>query len=765
MLAYDQPDVVADRGRDRRAAPAARASLTMLDLVQLLWRRRNAIAGAALACALAALVMGKSLSPKYTAATQLYVDPRELQLVDRELSPRAQDAINLPMIVDSQARLLTSSSVLLRVVDAAKLEQDPEFGGGGSAGLLAALVRGLGLGGGPAASPDARTAALEALSRHVNVKRTDRTFIVDVEVWSIDPVKAASLANAVANAYLTEASDVQAAAARRATADLSGRLSELEGRLRAAENRVATYKAENNFVGSQDALISDQQLSEANARLGGARAATLDAQARYDQIAAAIRSSEDGGATSEALRSPTLATLRAQYAEARRRRAELENELGPRHPAIRSMETQVADVKKNINEEIARYAQSARNDLVRARDYEGGLARALDALKRQSVDMSQASVRLRELERDVEANRAVYQAFLKRSRETEEQERLNTSSARITSEAIVPQRRSFPPSMSLLMMAGVIIGALAAAAFALFMDRLKAIGAPAVTTVATVEPEAEVVVALAQEAAPRPLAVATPELPRLAPTDRPAIAWLRSSDVQLCAVARGGHGLLDLGNLGWPALRIGAPSREFTEAMRELRVAAVARSSSSFAPVLAMISRAGDEGRSIGALNAALAAAQDGVDVLLIDADFRRGALSRQISASGRAVARPEGDAFPSGLGEPLETANGVTVLPVATGADPAIASEAVRAIIDHTRRTTECGLIIVDGPSTPFGSHDGAMLDIADGIVAVLPANPTVDDAMEEILTALGAAKPKLLGVVLTELGGSGLSKELHYA
>ena len=87
--------------------------------------------------------------------------------------------------------------------------------------------------------------------------------------------------------------------------------------------------------------------------------------------------------------------------------------------------------------------------------------------------MSQASVRLRELERDVEASRDVYQSFLKRSRETEEQESLNTSSARIIGEATVPQRRTFPPAMSLLAMIGFMLGALAAAAWVVAADRLR----------------------------------------------------------------------------------------------------------------------------------------------------------------------------------------------------------------------------------------------------------------------------------------------------
>ena len=305
-------------------------------------------------------------------------------------------------------------------------------------------------------------AALEALNRHINVKKTDRTFIVDIDVWSHDPAKAAMLANAIANAYLAESKNSQATAARRATTDLSGRLKELQERLRNAENTLATYKAQNNFVGTQDTLISDQQLSASNQRLAAARALTLDAQAKYDQIEASRRASTDAGAIPEALQSPTIANLRAQYAEARKRYAELTSELGPRHPALRQMEKQVEDLRRTINEEVDRFAQSAKNDLTRARDYEASLNKALEAQKRQSVQLSQASVRLRELERDVEASRDVYQSFLKRSRETEEQETLNTSSARIIGEATVPQRRTFPPAMSMIAMLGFMLGALAA---------------------------------------------------------------------------------------------------------------------------------------------------------------------------------------------------------------------------------------------------------------------------------------------------------------
>ena len=347
--------------------------------------------------------------------------------------------------------------------------------------------------------------------------------MVDIEVWSYDPAKSAMLANAVASAYLAESKSSQATAARRATTDLSGRLKELQQRLRNAENVLAIYKAQNNFVGTQDTLISDQQLSAANQRLAAAHALTLDAQAKYDQIEASRRAATDPGAIPEALQSPTIANLRAQYAEARKKHAELAAELGPLHPAIKQAEKQVEDMRRTINEEVDRFAQSGKNDLTRARDYEASLNKALEAQKRQSIALSQASVRLRELERDVEASRDVYQSFLKRSRETEEQESLNTSAARIIGEATVPQRRTFPPAMSLLAILGFMLGALAASGWIVAVDRLP----PGSAEPQPVEPKATPGAA-DRSSAEAPAAAARPTL---AAVEKPLIARLQDFDV------------------------------------------------------------------------------------------------------------------------------------------------------------------------------------------------------------------------------------------
>ena len=745
MLAYDQPLDQAGPD-DRKAEARASAGFSVLELTRLLWRQRVAIAMAALICACTAVAIGKSLTPKYSATAQLYVDPRELQLVDRELTPRTQDLSGLAMVVESQARLITSNSVLLRAIQDTHLDKDPEFGGE-SRGLPGSLLGLFGLDFRAASEAKAgENAALEILNRHINVKKTDRSFIVDVEVWSHDPAKAAMLANAISSAYLAESKKSQATAARRATTDLSGRLKELQQRLRNAENALATYKAQNNFVGSQDTAISDQQLSSSNQRLAAAHALTLDAQAKYDQIEASRRAATDAGANPEALQSPTIANLRAQYAEARKRYAELAGELGPLHPSLRQIEKQVDDLRRTIGEEVERFAQSAKNDLTRARDYEVSLSKALDAQKRQSVQLSQASVRLRELERDVDASRDVYQSFLKRSRETEEQESLNTSSARIIGEATVPQRRSFPPAMSVLAMIGFILGALAASAWVVAADRLLPRNS---------EPQP----ASAEKKTPAPSSKAPDEgKPRLRPTvaavEKPLIARLQEADVMrtLGGILKTGR-IVDLTRVGWPTLRASLPPMGFLNVMREMRAAVTRRSPGNAMPVIAVIGAGASEDRSIVALNFALAAVRDGAKVLMIDADSTTHALSTKVSGLGKSEPGRLGWlSIGSKASRAVTTANGISILP-AIGTADAKAGDAIRKAIAQARSTGGHDLVIVDGPAMPWSASDRALIGVADGLVAILPVNLDINDCMEAIIAGLGGAERKLVGVVLNEL------------
>ncbi|WP_051092906.1 GumC family protein [Methylobacterium sp. 77] len=458
MLVYDDPPPSGGPGTAQPMRSGYRLSAG--GVVSALRRRMIWILVCALVLAGAGLVVGKMLTPRYTAEAQIYIDPRDLNLVSRELTTGGQDSNAYQSVVESQTRLITSSSVLRRAVDATGLTKDDEFVAASGGGMFAKLSAALGLGSQevPTDAEGDANAAIGILQQRLSVRRTGRTYVVDVSVWSRDPAKAARLANAVVAAYLAEDAASRTEAANRANAGLTARLGELRNALNAAENRVQAYRAETGLVGTRDALVTDQQLTQLNSQLAAARARVAEAQARLGQSQRIARSGLDAGATDDVLASPTVAALRSQYAELTRRQAELTNDLGPRHPSVSSIAKQVAQARRSIDQEVARFAQAAQTDLAKAQATASALEKNFDQAKGRTVGLAQASIRLRELEREAEAGRSVYESFLTRSRETGQQAYLDMGNARVVTSATKPIMRSFPPPARTLMAMGLVAG-------------------------------------------------------------------------------------------------------------------------------------------------------------------------------------------------------------------------------------------------------------------------------------------------------------------
>ena len=310
-------------------APAPLAQIDFSKIGSVLWRGRTTIVLCMLV-ALALAVVYVALAPReYTAVTQILIDPSDLRAVGTDTQPaQANDAALLQ--VDSQVSVLTSDAVLRRVVASEGLDHDPEFVRGPS--LLGVLLGRNDLPGGRS------LAALNELKRRVKVNRDERTYVIEVDVTSRDPNKAVSIANAIAQAYLAEQTQVRADAARQVSQSLTSRLKELKDGVREAEDKVEAYKQRNNLLAASGQLVTDQQLTDMDNQLSAAHARTTDAKARLEQVEAVQRSKDENGAFPAALQSPTITALRGQYAEVMRREAEQTASLGAlasgghRHP-------------------------------------------------------------------------------------------------------------------------------------------------------------------------------------------------------------------------------------------------------------------------------------------------------------------------------------------------------------------------------------------------------------------------------------------------
>jgi uncharacterized protein involved in exopolysaccharide biosynthesis len=436
------------------ADPAGARGFGLLAVAAALWRGKFIILGLGLLFSVAAILYARTLPDRYQATAQIYVDSRDLRIIGADVSPSSLNSDSTIAYLESQTRILTSTDMLRRVVDREGLTRDPEYSGAGS--ILWRLVP-------RQRSGDESLAVAEQLRRNLWVRRGERTFIIDVSVTAGTPEKAARLANAFAAAYLDDQSTVRADQSRRASGSLSSRLAEMRDAVRASEEKVEAYKNQKNIVGASGKLVTEEQLAAVNGQLAFARTRLADARARLEQAESVRGQAAERGAIPEAVNSQTLGLLRQQLGEAQRRAVSLGTSLGPQHPELLAAQTALRDAQRAVGEEISRIRQSARAELDRAVANERNIASQVESLKKDTLATSRDTVQLRELERELESNRAVYQAFLNRARETRELEGVDTTNARIITTAVPPLERVGPQRRLIVAgagFAGLAFGAL-----------------------------------------------------------------------------------------------------------------------------------------------------------------------------------------------------------------------------------------------------------------------------------------------------------------
>ncbi|RUM99069.1 succinoglycan biosynthesis protein exop [Pseudaminobacter arsenicus] len=420
-------------------------------------RSKLLIVATTLLGALIGVAIALSTPKKYEASTELLIDPRDLKIVERDLTQAGFSNEATLAIVENQVRVITSGTVLNKVVEELKLDEDPEFNGTGGGGLfpdIRSLLSRSAAGDDPGRR---RAIAITHLAENLSVARGGKTFVVVIGVTTQDGEKSALIANTMADVFLKTYGELQSDTAGRATEELTSRLDELRAGVEAAERKVENFKAENDIIDAQGRLITDDQILKLNEQLSVARAHTLELNAKAASTKDIDVDSVLGGALPEEVSSSTMTELRTQYAALKSEADRLAVRLGPRHPQLQAVEAQLAGARTQLSNELRRIIASVQTELKRAVQLEQELASRLAQLKVRQGDVSNELVTLRELERNAASQRAVYEAFLLRARETGQQKDLNTANMSVISVAYPPLRPN-GPSRSTMALTGLMLG-------------------------------------------------------------------------------------------------------------------------------------------------------------------------------------------------------------------------------------------------------------------------------------------------------------------
>lgn len=391
----------------------------------------------------------------YTTTAQVVLETARTNVVDIESV--VPQRVGSYLTINTELRLLRSTDLMAKTVAVMSLEEDPEFNPAlrePAASKATIDFDGLWAAVGLAPEPrpellppeQARQVATGILNSKVSIRPVDETLIFNITVTTEAPGKSAAIANTIAELYVDGQREEKFEAMEKAMAWLGTRVVELKTELEEAEAEIEEFAARATLVSEETLSVNKQRLKSMRVREDelGDRAARL--RQRIERLTA-LRTNGDFAALAAAVDDPQVRAAASAAAQG----------------DGASTATPPADdpALARFDRLFERWLDGLAADANRAEEQLAAAARSVSELEQMVDSQSADMVTLRQMEREAEATRLIYESFLGRLKEVSVQQGIQQADSRILSQAIPPGAPSHPQVRPRLMkngMIGLVIG-------------------------------------------------------------------------------------------------------------------------------------------------------------------------------------------------------------------------------------------------------------------------------------------------------------------
>ncbi|WP_235919013.1 polysaccharide biosynthesis tyrosine autokinase [Aureimonas psammosilenae] len=554
-------------------------------------------------------------TPLYTSSGSVLIDKSSNRIVNElALSEEQTSSLTDEIAIASQAEVMRSEQLAAKVAKALGLPENEAFLSPSRSLLSKAKSFVVSLVNvsswfssdeKPEVAEDKVRQATSILIRNLTVSRVGGTTVLSIGYTSPDPQLSAKIAQTYAETYIVDQLDSKFEATRRAGGWLQGRIEELRQRSISSDQAVQKFRADNGLITTDGKLISEQQLTALNTQLTSAQSDAAAAQARYDSIKRLVDSGDVNSVVSESISNTVVSALRTKYLDSSKREGEISNRLGPNHQQAVRLRAEMAEYARLMFGELSRLAGSYENDLQVAKAKEASAQAAVQSALGVSADANNLQVELRELEREAETYRNLYQTFLQRYQQAIQQQSFPITEARIIS-AAYPADKPSKPNKSLILALAVFLGAAVGAAlggYREFRDRFFRTGDEVRDELGI---ELLGMVPAVRNVKPNPMS---------------------SEEIRQ---ASGWRAITPVTNL--PRYATENPLSSFAETLRSAKIAADLTIDRKGAKVIGVISMLPGEGKTTISANLGSLLAVQGNRTLLIDADLRNPGLTKSLA-------------------------------------------------------------------------------------------------------------------------------------
>lgn len=704
----------------RYAAPVDdRDFIDSRNVGHVLWTHKWQIAALVLVATVLAGLLVQNITPVYRATASLVIEPKGAMLIS--FQQPTYDSNNATVdYLQTQITLIQSRAVAERAVRQLDLTNHPEldprqrFHPLRYVRTLVARLR-------PSLFPadwiENQTLSqsqvfdetvLELMER-TNVAAIGKSQLVNISVNMADRQTAALAANALARGYLDSRLDAQANDSLTATRWMSTRLVELRTQLQASEDKLQTYRDAEGLVDVDGVVtISANELSKTSDRMIDARRQRAEAESQYAQVKAMIGAKNLSSLSSvpAVIGNPVIQQFQANEAQAQGMVDELSRRYGDRHPKMIAARSDLATAQASLRSQVNQVVAGIERNYQLARANEEALRSSVNSSKAQIQDISHKEFKLRELQRDVDSNRTLYDTFITRLRETTAVADIGLSNAHIVDAAIAPSEPSSPRKL-LIMSITALLALVLGCVFALLRDTFN----NSFKSSEDIEKKLQL-----------PLLGVVPLLQK---KNRKRIShqFKRNDDAL------------------------------FTEAIRTLRTGVMLGDTYKHRRLLVITSSLPGEGKSAVAVNLAFALGQL-ERVLLVETDLRRPNLARNLGLAEGHLGLADLISGNAKSKECIYRVGEVDILPAGTvPSNPLelLASPNFGRFLEWAKQHYD--RIILDSPASGSVSDAAVLCAKADAVVYVIKSDSTAAPLVHKCLGQLLQNGALLTGVVLNQV------------
>ncbi len=488
----------------------------------------------------------------------------------------------------TEIAILQSDSLMLTVAREMNLANNPDFWG--AKNIPQASLD----------SPSVRQAVVYRLLGNLKVVLVPKTEVMRISYSSVNAKLSADIVNKVVAAYIQRSFETRFASQQRVSVWLGSQLDDLKQQVETSQEQVMDLQKRIGVLGfdPKDNQISSS-LEDLSRASGASRIARIVAESRYRMLSGPESGSVDGSIETTPGTAPgEFSALRNQIALAKVNYAQLMSTYGPNHPLAKAQADQIAELQKQLTLEQQRLLTQARQNYLAAKANEDQTTRALDSQKNEAYKLRDDLVEYTVKNRELEANRTLYEGLLSRLRTAGVQAGLESTEIDVVDQALIPASPKMEPGTTILL-TSTLFALLIGVAIAFVLESLDT----GLRSIAEIE--------------------GVIELPSLAIV--PKVRRTAAEQTSGLTTAQRNINVLS------------QPKSQFTEAFRSLRTSLLLSTAGHPPKFILLTSATPSEGKTMTACNLACVMAQRDSKVLLIDADLRRPNVHHRFGLSGKA--------------------------------------------------------------------------------------------------------------------------------